>query len=190
MKHSISPDTLAFPTPAWCVGSYDTDGKANVMTIAWGGICCSKPPCVTISLRKATYSFGSIMERKAYTINIPSAEHVAATDYFGMASGKNTDKFADTGLTPSRSQVVDAPYVDEFPLILECQVIHTLEIGLHTQFVGEIKGILAEESILGQDGKLKPMAASPFAFMPGSREYVALGESLGKGFSLGKSFKQ
>src|SRR4030043_1063863 len=125
MKKSLGPKTLLFPTPVWVVGTYNKDGKPNVMTIAWGGICCSKPPCVAISLRKATYSYGNIMERKAFTVNIPSEAHAGQADYFGLVSGKNEDKFAATGLTPIKSDAVDAPYVDEFPLILECRVIHT-----------------------------------------------------------------
>ncbi|GKT30785.1 flavin reductase family protein, partial [Aduncisulcus paluster] len=92
------------------------------MTIAWGGICCSSPPMLTISLRKATYTYGSIMERGAYTVSIPSVQHAAEADYFGMASGRDKDKFAVSGLTPGRSDVVDAPYVDEFPFIFECKV--------------------------------------------------------------------
>ena len=97
MKKSFGAKTLAFPNPVWCVGSFDTDDRPNLMTIAWGGICCSKPPAVTISLRKATYTYGNIMARKAYTINIPSVDHVKEADYVGMVSGKreknNDDKY-------------------------------------------------------------------------------------------------
>ena len=161
MKKSIGSDTLAYPNPVWCVGSYDAGGKPNVMTIAWGGICCSKPAAVTISLRKATYTYGCIIERGAYTISVPSEKYVAAADYFGMASGKRTDKFKDTGLTPVRSDKVDAPYVGEFPLVLECKVIHTHEIGLHTQFIGEIMDIKAEEDILNAKGSSLPSRSHP-----------------------------
>jgi len=99
MKKSFGAKTLIFPAPVWCVGSYDTSGKPNIMTIAWGGICCSKPPCVTISLRKATYTYGNIMERKAFTLNVPSEQYVQEADYFGIASGRDVDKFKETGLT-------------------------------------------------------------------------------------------
>lgn len=188
MKKSVKPGTFAFPTPVWCVGSYDAEDKPNVMTIAWGGICCSVPPCLTISLRKATYTYGSIMERKAYTVSVPSIKYVDETDYFGMASGKNTDKFAVSGLTPARSEVVDAPYVQEFPLIFECKVIHTLEIGLHTQFVGEIVGIKADEEILDENGLPMMNLAEPFAYAPTGKDYRAIGEQVGTGFKSGKHF--
>src|SRR5512142_3364972 len=105
MKQSVGAKTLAMPTPVWLVGTYDKDGKPNIMTIAWGGICCSKPPCMAVSLRKATYSYASIVERKGFTINIPSEAHVKEADYAGMASGKDTDKFADTGLTAVKSEL-------------------------------------------------------------------------------------
>ena len=188
MKKSIGVKPLAYPNPVWCVGSYDAAGKPNVMTIAWGGICCSKPATVTISLRKATYTYGCISKRGAYTISVPSTKYVAEADYFGIASGKRTDKFKDTGLTPVRSTKVDAPYVDEFPLILECNVIHTLEIGLHTQFVGEIMDIKADEAIL--DNRDIPLIekAAPFVYGNGLREYWALGETIGQGFEIGKKY--
>jgi len=188
MKKSIGADTLAYPTPVWCVGSYDNEGRPNVMTIAWGGICCSKPPAVTVSLRKATYTYGCIMARKAYTISVPSTKYIAEADYFGMASGKNTNKFEDTGLTAVRSDRVDAPYVGEFPLILECNVIHTLEIGLHTQFVGQIVDIQADEEILNERGLPVMERGAPFVFAPGIREYLSLGGAAGRAFDIGKKF--
>ena len=80
MKKSFGAKTLVFPTPVWCVGSYDANGNPNVMTIAWGGICCSKPPCVTISLRKATYTYGNIMERQAYTLSVQRQSFLPSGD--------------------------------------------------------------------------------------------------------------
>jgi flavin reductase (DIM6/NTAB) family NADH-FMN oxidoreductase RutF len=98
MKESLGAKPIVYPAPVLVVGTYDREGKPNVMTAAWGGICCSKPPCVSVSLRKATYSFGNILERKAFTINIPSEAHARVADYFGMASGKGVDKLAAVGL--------------------------------------------------------------------------------------------
>ena len=187
MKQSIGADTEAYPNPVWCVGSYDADGRPNVMTAAWGGICCSKPPAVTISLRKATYTYGCITARGAYTVSVPSTRYVAEADYFGMVSGKHTDKFKDTGLTPTRSDTVDAPYVDEFPLVIECKVIHTHEIGLHTQFIGEIVDIKADAEILNEKGHPRMDKVAPFVFGHGIREYWALGQMIGRAFDIGKS---
>jgi flavin reductase (DIM6/NTAB) family NADH-FMN oxidoreductase RutF len=185
MKKSLGAKTIIVPTPVWCVGSYDTDGKPNVMTIAWGGICCSSPPCVTISLRKATYTYGSIMERQAYTLSVPSAKYVAEADYYGMASGRDVDKFKETGLTPVKSELVDAPYVKEFPMVLECKLIHHHEIGLHTHFIGEIMDVKVDESTLS-DGKIDIKKIQPFVFSPGGGEYYDIGSSIGKAFVVGK----
>ena len=132
----------------------------------------------------------AVSSNGAYTISIPSREHAAQADYYGMASGKHTDKFKDTGLTPVPSETVDAPYVGEFPLILECTVIHTLEIGLHTQFVGEIVNILADEAILNDQGQVLMDKAAPFVYGTGTREYWALGEAFGRGFSIGKKYRK
>ena len=152
MKKSIGPRTMAFPTPVWVVGTYDQDGKPNAMTAAWASICCSKPPAIGVSLRKATYSYGNIVQHQAFTISVPSEAHVREADYLGMATGKEVNKFAATRLTPVASTLVDAPYVAEFPLVLECRVIHTLEIGLHTLFIGEILDVKADERVLGEKG--------------------------------------
>ncbi|HUL00938.1 MAG TPA: flavin reductase family protein, partial [Nitrospirota bacterium] len=145
----------------------------------------SQPPCLTISLRKATHTYECIMERKAYTISIPSAAHVKEADYVGLVSGKNTDKFAMTKLTAVRSTLVDAPFVSEFPLVIECKVLHTLEIGLHTQFIGEIMDVKAEESVLSVQGIADIMKVKPFTFDPMKGDYYAIGERLGAAFSIG-----
>jgi flavin reductase (DIM6/NTAB) family NADH-FMN oxidoreductase RutF len=190
MKKSLGANTLIYPTPTWVVGTYDKNGKPNVMTAAWGGICCSQPPCVAVSLRKATYSYGNIVERNAFTVNVPSVDHAKEVDFFGMASGRNVDKFAATGLTAVRCSLVDAPYVQEFPLVLECILLHTIEIGLHTQFIGEIVDVKADESVLDSDGLPDMDKVRPFVFAPGPRTYYEIGTSMGKGFSIGKDFME
>jgi len=187
MKTSLGAKTLASPTPAWVVCAYDKDGRANGATIAWGGICSSKPPSVCISLRAATYTHGCIMASKAYTVCIPRQEQAALADYFGMASGRDADKFAVTGLTAVKSELVDAPYIAEFPLVLECVVSHVTDLGLHTQFVGEIKDVLADPDILDGDGKIDLERMGAVIYAPGSRQYYGLGPLLGPGFSLGSS---
>jgi flavin reductase (DIM6/NTAB) family NADH-FMN oxidoreductase RutF len=186
MKRSLGKKTILYPAPVLVIGTYDAAGNANVMTASWGGICCSSPPCVAVSLRKATYSYGSITGRKAFTVNIPSETHLRNADYFGLVSGKNEDKFAMSGLTQVKGDFVDAPYIGEFPLVLECRVIHTIEIGLHTQFIGEIMDVKAEESVLKEDGLPDIKKVKPPLFAPESREYYGVGERLGKAFSLGK----
>lgn len=189
MKQSLGAKTLAIPTPVWVVGTYDAEGKANGMTAAWGGICCSKPPCVCVSLRKATYSYGAILERKAFTVNVPSAKQIEIADYFGIASGRDRDKFAVTDLTSTKAEHVDAPLINEFPLNLECALIHTLEIGLHTLFVGEIRDVKADEAILNDAGRLSIEKLNPPVFSTGEGSYFDIGKALGPAFSIGKEFE-
>jgi len=186
MKKSFGAKTLIFPAPVWCVGSYDSKGNPNVMTIAWGGICCSRPPCVTISLRKATYTYGNIMEKQAYTLSVPSETYAKEADYYGMVSGRNVNKFKETGLTPVKSDVVDAPYVGEFPMVLECKVIHVYEIGLHTQFIGEVLDVKIEDSLLTEEGKPDIQKIRPVIFSPDVGKYHGIGECIGSAFDIGK----
>jgi flavin reductase (DIM6/NTAB) family NADH-FMN oxidoreductase RutF len=186
MKKSIGPKTLVYPTPVFIVGTYDNAGKPNAMTAAWGGICCSKPPCVAVSLRKARYSYDNLVERKAFTVNIASENYVKESDYFGIASGRNKDKFAATGLTPVASEQVDAPFIEEFPFALECRLLHTLEIGVHVQFVGEIVDIKAEEDMLNDKGVPDIDKVKPILFAPEMQAYYGIGNFLGKAFSIGK----
>jgi flavin reductase (DIM6/NTAB) family NADH-FMN oxidoreductase RutF len=189
MKKSIGAKTIVYPTPVFIVGTYDKDGKPNVMNAAWAGICCSSPPCLAISLRKATYTYGNIVEQGAFTVSIPSQDFVREADYFGIASGRTEDKFFAAGLTPVKSELVNAPYVKEFPLILECKLLHTLEIGLHTLFVGEILDVKAEETVLGDKGIPLIEKIKPLIFSPESPAYYGIGAYLGKAFSIGKEIK-
>jgi flavin reductase (DIM6/NTAB) family NADH-FMN oxidoreductase RutF len=162
------------------------NGKPNAMTAAWAGICCSNPPCISVSLRKATYSYAGIVENKAFTVSIPSEDYVKEADYFGIASGRDEDKFVSTCLTPVRSELVPAPYVGEFPVIIECKLLHTLEIGLHTLFVGEILDIKAEESVIDEKGNPDIEKVRPVIYGTGNRSYYSIGCNLGKAFSIGK----
>ncbi len=187
MKKSLGAKTLIYPAPVLVVGSYDEDGKPNVMTASWGGICCSQPPCVAVSLRKATHSHDNILKRKAYTLSIPSEKYVQEADYFGLVSGRTTDKFASTKLTPEKSKVVDAPFVKEFPLILECKVVDVADLGMHTQFVGEVIDVKADEAILGTGGAIEIKKLKPLVYTPDTQDYYGIGNFIAKVFSAGKA---
>jgi flavin reductase (DIM6/NTAB) family NADH-FMN oxidoreductase RutF len=168
------------------IGTYDKEGKPNLMAAAWVGVCCSKPPCVAVSLRKATYTYGNLIERKALTVNVPSKAYVKESDYAGVASGRNLDKFTALKLTPVKSDIVDAPYVEEFPMVLECKVIHTIEIGLHTEFVCEIVDVKADPSVLNSKGLPDMRKVKQFLFDTGNEAYYGVGVRIGKAFSIGK----
>jgi len=186
MKNSLGAETIVPTTPVWVVGTYNQEGKPNVMTAAWGGVCCSKPPCVYVSLRKATYTYGNIAERKAFTVSIPSENYSKEADYFGIVSGKKIDKFLATGLTPVKSDLVDAPYVKEFPLIIECKVIKIVEIGLHTEFIGEIMDVKADSSVLNKKNLPDIEKMKPLIWNIAGMTYHKVGNSVGQAFSIGK----
>jgi flavin reductase (DIM6/NTAB) family NADH-FMN oxidoreductase RutF len=189
-KKSLGAKTIAPPAPAWLICSYDAEGKPNMMTASWVGMACSKPPCVTISLREATYTFGNIKEHGAYTVNIPSEKLAAATAYAGVVSGRDTDKFADTGLTAVKSELVDAPYIKECELVLECKVIRTVELGLHTMFIAEIIDVKADEEILDEKGSPDPAKHLPFTWSIGGYGFYSLGGRIGGVGELADKFRK
>lgn len=186
MKKSLGAKALVYTTPVWLVGSYDKAGKQNIMAASWGGICCSKPPAVYVSLRKATYTYGNIMEKKAFTINVPSERFVKEADYCGLVSGTREDKFNTCGFTSVKSDLVDAPYIKECPLILECRLIKTVEIGLHTEFIGEVMDVKAEENVLDKDNLPDIEKIKPFMFCPEVHKYYGTGKYIGEAFSIGR----
>jgi flavin reductase (DIM6/NTAB) family NADH-FMN oxidoreductase RutF len=159
------------------------------MVAAWGGICCSAPPCIAVSLRPATYTHRNIMEQKAFTVNIPSVKYLKEVDLFGIVSGSDTDKFAATRLTPVKSSVVYAPYVGEFPVVLECRLLQTVDIGMHTQFIGEILDTKVDEGVLGEDRKPDVAKIQPFCYDHVRQEYYATGGTVGKAFTDGHKIR-
>lgn len=186
---SLGAATLVYPTPIWVIGTYDKEGKPNLATAAWVGVCCSDPPAVAVSFRKATYSHGNIMEHKAFTVNIPSEKYIKEADYCGIVSGRQHNKFEELELRPLRSELVDAPYIKEFPIIIECRLLDHLEIGRHTQFIGEIMDIKADKNIIGEDNFPDVKRLKPLLYSPGSRAYHGTGEYLGQAYSIGKREK-
>lgn len=189
MKKSLGAKTILYPTPTLLVGSYDEAGKPNLMTAAWGGICNSRPPCIYVSLRKATYSHHCLLAHQGYTVSVVSEDLVQQADYCGLASGRDVDKFTVTGWTPVSSDLVHAPYVAEAPLVIECRLVQALELGLHTQFIGEVLDVKAEEEVLDRWGRVDVSRLRPIVFAPDSREYYGLGPFLGKAFEIGKALQ-
>lgn len=187
MKVSVGAKPFIMPNPVLVIGSYDQNGAANIMTVAWGGICCSVPPCIAISPAKSSRTYKNIITSQAFTVNIPSVSFVAEADYAGIYSGNKENKFESLGLTPVRSQIVNAPYIAEFPFALECKVVHIFKIGVRTeQFIGEIVDIKAEEDILGEDRLPDISKVQPLVYDEVGQNYYKTGELLAKAFSVGK----
>lgn len=156
------------------------------MNVAWGGIACSEPPAVTISVRDQRKTYENILLKKAFTVNIPSEKNIKEADYFGIVSGKAGDKFKATGLTAVKSSLVDAPYIEEFPFVIECTLKEYHRVGVHTQFIGEIIDVKADENVLNPKGAVEIEKLKAFMFDPGTSSYYGTGKFLAQAFSIGK----
>ena len=148
------------------------------MTAAWAGICNSVPPCVQVSLREARHTYKAVMERKAFTISVPGEELWRETDYAGMVSGKHADKFGDTVFTPVKSGLVDAPFVKECGMVIECRLKETVNLGSHVMVVGEILDVKVDEDAL-TDGAPDIQLLKPFIYSSGDNGYHSLGVRIG-----------
>ncbi len=178
-KKDLGVKLALYPNPLLLVGTYDDSGKPNVMTVGWGGICNSNPPCVAISVRKETNTYQGLIKRKSFTINIPNEKFINESSYFGTASGNNVNKFEETGLTPVKSEFVDAPYIEEIPLNLECEVIQIVEIGSHTQFIGLIKNVKTDDSFDEQSPLIEQL--NPIIYAVGdNHQYYTMSKKLEK----------
>ncbi|MFO8128173.1 flavin reductase family protein [Yoonia sp.] len=190
MKQSLGAKPLAFPTPVYLVGSYDTQGQPNMMNAAWGGICCSDPPCVMVSVQKKRHTYAGILENQAFTINLLGCDHVIAADFYGIASGRDLNKIDACGQHVSKGEFVDAPCLDEAYLVIECRLKTSTELGTHTMFVGEVMDVKIEADCLDEKGVPDVKKMDPLLFIPGAREYYGVGEFIGKAFAVGNSPKE
>jgi flavin reductase (DIM6/NTAB) family NADH-FMN oxidoreductase RutF len=191
MRLSLPAQTILLPSPVLIIGTYGSDGRPDMMTAAWGGIACSQPPCISVSLREATLSYHNIKQTRAFTVNIPSERYVKEADFTGMVSGRDCEKFVQTGLTPEKSKLVNAPIVKEFPYSLECKSDQAGGLGKHTMFIGEIVGMVAENEVLSPNQfpdieKVRPMLWGSL----GSVAYYSIGDKLGNAFSVGKELQK
>ena len=185
MKKNFGTQLGIYPTPVVVVGTYDEGDKPNLITLAWGGVCCSEPPSVQVSIRQSRHTYAAIVERKVFSVNVPSTKYVVETDYAGLASGKNSNKFDVTKLTPVRCEVIDAPMVKEFPISMECRLTHTLPLGSHDMFVGEILACWVDDAVLDENGRPDPQKIDPLTFAIGGK-YFGLGDFIAPSFSAGK----
>jgi flavin reductase (DIM6/NTAB) family NADH-FMN oxidoreductase RutF len=183
MKISIGKKTVAYVHPVFVIGSYDDKERPNIMTASWGGICCSQPPCVAVSIRKSRYTYQNIMHQKAFTVNIPSIDDVKAADYAGVFSGSEHDKFKHLGLTAVKCETVNAPYISEFPMVLICNLYQTVELGTHTQFIGEIMDVLVDDDKLTNEQMPDMTLIKPIIYDTASHQYFATGELLQKAYT-------
>lgn len=184
-RRQFKPGNLLYPVPAVMVTVADREGKSNIFTVAWTGTVCSDPPMVSISVRPERYSYRMIRETGEFVINLTTEALVHATDYCGVRSGRDTDKWKDTGLTKEEAFAVKAPLIRESPVCLECRVTKVEELGIHHMFLAEIVSVDVDERYIDKNDVFHLSEAKPMAYSHG--RYYGLGECLGTfGYSVRK----
>lgn len=184
MKKDLGVVQAVYPMPVLIVAAYDEDGKVNAMNAAWGMICNSDRIALFIDEDHKTTQ--NILKTKAFTVSLADRAHMDAADFFGIATGnKMEDKFERSGLTAVQSEKVDAPVVQEFPLTLECKVVEDkMEVYGH-HVIGKIVGVLADEAVLDEKGKVDPTKLNAFVFDQFQSGYYAIGEKVGQAWHIG-----
>ena len=174
---------MLYPVPAVMVSCARTGEKPNILTVAWAGTVCTNPPMVSVSIRPERYSYDIIRESGEFVINLTTAKLAAAADLCGVRSGRDMDKFKETGLTPAPSSKVAAPLILESPVNLECRVSQVLELGSHSMFLAVVEAVDVDPSLVDEKGKLDLYRAGLMAYSHGV--YYSLGRELGRfGFSV------
>ena len=190
MKENWKPGTLIYPLPAVLVSCGATPDEYNLLTVAWTGTVCTNPPMCYISVRPERHSYDIIRRTGEFVINLTTEELARATDWCGVRSGRDHDKFRETGLTPAPATVVKAPVVAEAPLSIECRVRQILPLGSHDLFLAEVVNVQADDRYLNPEtGKFELDRANPLVYTHG--EYFGLGKKIGKfGWSVEKKKKK
>ena len=184
MRKDFGAKALLFPMPVLIIGTYNADGTPNAMNAAWGGI--SDDTQISICLSPTHKTVENLKLKKAFTVSVADAKHLAECDYVGIASGNNVpDKFAKAGFTAVKSDKVDAPLIAELPFALECEVVSYDDKTC--RLVGEIVNVCADESVL-TDGKIDIAKLQPLIYNPSAHTYHVVGDKAGDAFSDGKKF--
>lgn len=179
------PGNMVYPVPAVMVTAADREGKSNIITIAWTGTVCTNPPMAYISVRPERYSYGMLKETGEFVINLTTEKLVRATDYCGVKSGRDTDKWKETGLTPIPAQEVNVPLIKESPVNIECRVSEIRELGSHHMFLARVVAVDVDEAYLNEPGRFELQKAAPIVYSHG--EYYGLSSLLGTfGYSVRK----
>ncbi len=180
-KTKLGPSTIMFPYPTVLVGAM-VNGKPNFMTASWVGIACSNPPAISVAIRPGRYTYEGVIENNTFSINVPNTNLAEKTDFCGTHSGRDTDKTKLFNIFYGKLENV--PLIEECPLNLECKVIHSVEIGSHTLFIGEIMETHANEDCL-TNGKPDIKKIDPIIYATGTKQYHRVGEEIGRAYKIG-----
>lgn len=184
-KVTWKPGTMVYPVPAVMVSCGDSEDNQNIITIAWTGTICTKPPMTYISVRKERHSYSLIKDSGSFVINLTTKDLCFATDFSGVRSGADIDKFKHLNLTAVRATKVSAPMIEESPVNIECKVTEIIELGSHDMFLAEVVAVHVDDQYIDEKGKFHLNAANPIAYAHGT--YYTLHEALGTfGYSVMK----
>lgn len=185
-RRQFKPGNMLYPVPAVMVTVADKEGNSNIFTVAWAGTVCSDPPMLSISVRPERYSYHMIKETGEFVVNLTTEKLARATDFCGVRSGRDTDKWKETGLTKEKAAVVSVPLIRESPVNLECRVTKVEELGTHHMFLAEVVSVYVNEDYMDEKDTFHLSAAKPLAYSHG--RYYGLGECLGTfGYSVRKT---
>ena len=188
-KQNFKPGNMLYPLPVVLITTADKQGGQNVFTVAWTGTICSAPPMVSVSVRPERYSYHMIEETGEFVINLTTEKLAFATDYCGVKSGRNEDKFKRTGLTPIKADKVLPPLIKESPVNIECVVRESKKLGSHTMFIAEVAAVHADEAYMDREGRFLLAKAQPIVYSHGA--YFTLGKEIGRfGGSVKKDSKK
>lgn len=184
MKKNLGVIPAVYPMPVLMVAAYDENGTVNVMNAAWGMICASDKIALFIDEEHKTTQ--NILTSKAFTVSIADKAHMAEADYFGIASGNMVpDKFARTGYHAAKSEFVNAPVIEEFPVVMECELAEIAKTETIYAIVGRIVNVGAEEAVLSENGKIDPAKLNALMFDQFQSGYYVTGEKVGQAWNAG-----
>ncbi|MBS5062528.1 MAG: flavin reductase family protein [Hungatella hathewayi] len=188
-KQYWKPGNMLYPVPVVMVSCQREGEKPNIITAAWCGTTSSTPAMLYVSIRPERYSHGIISETKEFVVNLVNRDLVFATDYCGVKSGRDVDKYKEMNLTPLPSKQIAAPGIEESPVNLECRVVDIKSLGTHDMFLAEVVGVTVDDHYMDETGKFNLNQTGLVAYSHG--EYFELGEKLGKfGYSVKKPDKK
>lgn len=186
-KVTMHPERLMYPRPTLLVGA-NIDGKANFMTVGGGGVANAEPPMISVLIRHHRYTLKGILQNLTFSVNTPSSDLVAETDYCGIESGAEVDKVSACKFKVFYGNLLTAPLIEQCPVNLECKVVHILNLGSHALVIGQVEGTYVSEDCLTQ-GKPDVSKIRPLIYNHESGEYLAFGKVVAKAYSIGRQLK-
>ena len=187
-KIDFKPGNMLYPLPAVLVTTRGSDGKDNIITVAWTGTVCTNPPMLYISVRPERHSYQALKETGEFVVNLTTESMAKDTDFCGVRSGRDLDKFDRTGLHKSKASIVRAPIILESPVNIECRVKEEIPLGSHTMFLADVVHVTVEDAYMDQKGSFRLEMADPIVYCHGS--YHTIGKALGNfGYSVRKQRK-